>query len=133
MTEPSTRRCLIVEDQALIGLALEAYLEEAGYDPVGPFATNGEALRALEADAPDVAILDVLLKDGPCTPLVRELRRRGVPFAIYSGVRPAAVPPELKGVPWLEKPVAREELIKALDGLKPNGAAREDEETGAPA
>jgi DNA-binding response OmpR family regulator len=129
MTEPSTQRCLIVEDQALIGLSLEAYLAEAGYDPVGPFATNSEALRAIEADAPDLAILDILLKDGPCTPVVRELRRRGVPFAIYSGVRPVAVPPELKGVPWLEKPVAREALISALGGLKRNGAAPTGRET----
>ena len=133
MNGASPSRCLIAEDQALIGLSLEAYLAEAGYDPVGPFATNGEALRSIEEAAPDLAILDVLLKDGPCTPLVRELRRRGVPFAIYSGMKPAAVPPELAGVPWLEKPVAREELIRAIEGLKPNGAAPTDGETDASA
>jgi DNA-binding response OmpR family regulator len=131
MNGSSTRRCLIAEDQALIGLSLEAYLADAGFDPVGPFASNGEALRSIEAAAPDLALLDVLLKDGPCTPLVRELRRRGVPFAIYSGMKPAAVPPELAGVPWLEKPVAREELIRALEGLEPNGAPPKDGETTA--
>jgi DNA-binding response OmpR family regulator len=133
MNAISTPRCLIAEDQALIGLSLEAYLADAGYDPVGPFASNGEALRSIEEAAPDLALLDVLLRDGPCTPLVRELRRRRVPFAIYSGVKPAAVPPELAGVPWLEKPVAREELIHALDGLKPNGVFPKDGETAAPA
>jgi DNA-binding response OmpR family regulator len=133
MNESPTRRCLIAEDQALIALSLEAYLADAGYDPVGPFATNGAALRSIEAAPPDLALLDVLLKDGPCTPLVRELRRRGVPFAIYSGVKPPVVPPELAGVPWLEKPVAREELIRALGGLKPNGVGRKDGETDAQA
>jgi DNA-binding response OmpR family regulator len=133
MNGSSTRRCLIAEDQALIGLSLEAYLADAGYDPIGPFATNGEALQSIDGAAPDLALLDVLLRDGPCTPLVRELRRRGVPFAIYSGMKPAAVPPELAGVPWLEKPVAREELIRALDGLKPNGATPKDGETEASA
>jgi CheY-like chemotaxis protein len=131
MTETSARRCLIAEDQALIGLSLEAYLADAGYEPIGPFATNDEALRSIGETVPDLALLDVLLRDGPCTPLVRELRRRGVPFAIYSGVKPHALPPELEGVPWLEKPAAREELIRALDGLEPNGVVRKDGETGA--
>jgi CheY-like chemotaxis protein len=133
MVEPSPPRCLIAEDQALIALSLEAYLADAGYEPLGPFATNSEALRSLETAVPDVALLDVLLKDGPCTPIVRELRRRGVPFAIYSGVKPAAVPPELADVPWLEKPVAREALIEALGSLSPNGAAPNDGETAASA
>jgi DNA-binding response OmpR family regulator len=133
MDEAPTTRCLIAEDQALIGMSLEAYLADAGYEPVGPFATNTEALRALESAAPDVALLDVLLKDGPCTPIVRELRRRGVPFAIYSGVKPAALPPELAEVPWLEKPVARDALIKALGALTPGGAPVADGETGASA
>ena len=127
------QRCLIAEDQALIGLSLEAYLAEAGYEPLGPFATNGEALRSLETGGADLAILDVLLKDGPCTPLVRELRRRGVPFAIYSGIKPATVPPELASVPWLEKPVARQELLKVLEGLAPNGGAPSGGETAASA
>ena len=40
----SPLRCLLVEDQALIGMALEAYLEGAGYEVAGPFATSAAAL-----------------------------------------------------------------------------------------
>jgi DNA-binding response OmpR family regulator len=132
MTQHSPLRCLIVEDQALIGMSLEAYLAEAGFEPVGPFATNAEALRSIEAAPPDLAILDVLLKDGPCTPLIRELRRTRVPFTIYSGMKPAMVPQDLADVPWLEKPVPRQDLIDTLSSLarRPSKASAPGETIG---
>ena len=107
--------CLIAEDQALIGLALEAYLDDAGFDVAGPFPANTDAVRWLERSRPRLAVVDVQLKDGPCLTLARELKNRGVPFAVYSGLPPAAqLPPELQDVPWLEKPVARETLVQVL-------------------
>jgi hypothetical protein len=46
------------------------------------------------------------------------LKGRNTPFAIYSGLPyTASLPEELKGVPWLEKPVPREELTQALTRL----------------
>ena len=115
----SSPRCLIVEDQALIGMALEASLEEAGFTVAGPFSSTVDALAWLTENTPELALLDVLLKDGPCTRLVRELRGRGVPFAIYSGLKPPHMPPpELADVPWLEKPVAREALVKTLSQMQ---------------
>src|SRR5215210_7488925 len=80
------RCCLILEDQALIGLALEASLEEAGFSVAGPFGKSADALHWLGERTPDLALIDVLLKDGPCLPVARELRKRRVPFAIYSGL-----------------------------------------------
>jgi DNA-binding response OmpR family regulator len=110
--------CLVVEDQALIGMALEASLEEAGFQISGPFARAAEAVKWLQANTPDIALLDLVLGDGPCTQLATTLRARGVPFAIYSGVRPPAVrPPEFDGVPWLEKPVSRTDLTAVLVDL----------------
>src|SRR5918998_1887406 len=90
--------CLLIEDQALIGMALEASLEDAGFRVAGPFMSNAEALAWLETHTPDVALLDVLLKDGPCTAVARALRGRSVPFAIYSGLKPFGRPPELESV-----------------------------------
>jgi DNA-binding response OmpR family regulator len=119
--------CLIVEDQALIGLSLEAYLEEKGYDVAGPFLTNFDALRWLKGHTPELALLDVMLKDGPCLELARLLKSRAVPFAIYSGLRPQGVPPELEEAPWLEKPVSRADLARVLAELAarvPQGATQ---------
>jgi DNA-binding response OmpR family regulator len=108
-------RCLLAEDQALIGMALEAYLEDAGYDVAGPFATSAAALASLETQPPQVAIIDYKLRDGCCLKLVHALRDSGVPFLVYSGLpRLPEQSPEFDGVPWLEKPTDRPELLMAL-------------------
>jgi DNA-binding NtrC family response regulator len=99
--------CLVAEDQALISLALEDTLEDAGLAVAGPFASCQEALAWAEEHTPEIAIIDFQLKDGPCTKLAKELRRRGVPVIIYSGYpHGETIPPELDGLPWLEKPTA---------------------------
>ncbi len=105
-------------------MAIEAFLEDAGFRVAGPFMSNAEALAWLEGHTPDVALLDVLLRDGPCTGVVRALRGRSIPFAIYSGLRPGNRPPELETVPWMEKPVSREDLAKALREITPHMTGR---------
>jgi DNA-binding response OmpR family regulator len=110
--------CLVAEDQALLGLALEAYLDEAGFEVAGPFTGNADAVRWLERSQPEFAIVDVVLKDGPCLKLAKELKNLGVPFAIYSGLPKAEpLPPELQDVPWLEKPASRETLVQVLSAM----------------
>ena len=111
-------RCMIVEDQALIGMSLEAFLEDAGFNVAGIFMSNTHALQWLEEDVPDVAVLDIMIRDGTSLEIARALKRRGVPFAIYSGLPPKGdCPTELQDVPWLEKPVSRETLVSVLGQL----------------
>jgi DNA-binding NtrC family response regulator len=115
-------RCLIVEDQALVAMSLEAYLEEAGIEVTATFPSNTKALKWLDAHTPELALVDVMLADGPCVKLARELKNRGIPFVIYSGLPPARdCPPELREVPWLEKPVERAALTSALVQLLASG------------
>ncbi len=115
MTRPC---CMIVEDQALIGMSLEAYLEDAGFSIAGPFLCCADALRWLEHSPPQVAVLDVSLRDGTSLPIAHELKGRNTPFAIYSGLpfTPGLLA-ELQGVPWLEKPVPREQLTETIARL----------------
>jgi len=111
--------CMIVEDQALIGMSLEAYLEEAGFSVAGPFPSCAGALGWLEHNTPQVAVLDVTLRDGTSLPIAKMLKGRNTPFAVYSGLPfTASLPEELKNVPWLEKPVPREELTQTLTRLR---------------
>lgn len=115
-------RCMIVEDQALIGMSLEAFLEDAGFEVAGIFMSNVQALKWLESDAPDIALLDVMIRDGTSLAIARALKSRGVPFAVYSGLPAKAdCPPELRNVPWLEKPVSRETLLGVLGRLADPG------------
>ncbi len=44
----------------------------------GPFALCADALRALNKSVLDAAVLDAVLKDGPCSELAHELKRRDV-------------------------------------------------------
>jgi DNA-binding NtrC family response regulator len=120
MNEPC---CMIVEDQALIGMSLEAYLEEAGFLVAGPFPSCADALQWLESNTPQVAVLDVSLTDGTALPIARELKGRNTPFAVYSGLPFSAnLPEEFDDVPWLEKPAPREELTQTLARLRQGDA-----------
>jgi DNA-binding NtrC family response regulator len=112
MTDRS--RCLVIEDQTLIAMSIETYLEEAGI-AVQTVASIAEARAWLEANTANIAIVDFMLKDGPATELAGELNRRAIPFVIYSGYPPRQnMPSELQGVPWLEKPTSRDDLLKVV-------------------
>src|SRR4051812_22446914 len=77
---------MIVEDEPIIALALEEEFLQATFLVSGPFRTCTDALSALDSEVPDVAVLDSILEDGPCHDLALELKRRGVPFLICSGM-----------------------------------------------
>src|SRR3954463_6247535 len=99
--------CLIVEDEALIALALADGLEEAGHDVLGPIDKGSAVLEALTHLDPDMAILDTRLRDGPSYAVALELRRRRIPFVISSGHQPPKEPlPAYADVPWAEKPAS---------------------------
>src|SRR5215210_8473708 len=112
--------CLIAEDQALIGMSLEAYLDEMGFVVAGPFTTQGQALAWLATNVPNLAILDYKLGEGTCADIARELNARGVPVIVYSGMkRGPDIPAELQAACWLEKPVPRSALLKVVNELLP--------------
>ena len=112
--------CLIVEDQALIGMALEADLEDAGLRPSEPLRSKAAALAWLAVETPDLAILDFRLTDGDCTDVATELTRRRVPLVFYSGCpQEPGLPLELRHAPWIEKPCERTALLAALAAAAP--------------
>lgn len=57
-------RILIVEDETLIALELTESLERGGHEVMGPAATMAEALALCEAGPPELAVLDINLRDG---------------------------------------------------------------------
>ena len=106
--------CLIIEDQALIAISIETYLEDVGMT-VQTVSSMAEARDWLAAGMADVAIVDFMLKDGPATELARELNRRAIPFVIYSGYpQRESISSKLHGAPWLEKPASRDDLLRVV-------------------
>jgi DNA-binding response OmpR family regulator len=117
------RTVLLLEDEALIALALQDDLEEVGYSVAGPFATCVDALSWLECHRPNLAVLDTVLKDGPCKEVALRLTSLGVPLLVYSGLaEDMNALPELASAIWVEKPATAQALLQALAGLD-NGAA----------
>jgi len=78
-------RVLVVEDDFIIAMELEAILTDAGAKLAGSCRTVAEALAACAADGVDVAILDIRIGEETVAPVARALTARGVPFFFYSG------------------------------------------------
>src|SRR4051812_17077208 len=95
-------------------------LSDEGHRVIGPIESRTEALTVVEQARPDVAILDIMLRDGSCGPVISELRDRGIPFMIFSGRgRGEAAIDKLDDVPWVKKPGRLHELAAALNSLTP--------------
>ena len=112
-------RCLVLiaKNEAIIGLNIQDEREDVGYAVAGPFSTCAEASAWLKANTPDVAVLDIHLRDGACVELAEELTHLGVPFAVYSGELEADTLPAFKGATWVEKPARAATLIDAVAEL----------------
>ena len=79
-------RVLVCDDEPQILRALRITLRDAGFEVV-PAATAGEALDAAALQAPDAAILDLVLPDGDGIDVTRELREwSALPILVLSAV-----------------------------------------------
>lgn len=110
---PDRPCALIVESNAAIGLYLADDLDAQGYTTAGPFTCAG-AVKWLTTHTPDIAVLDVDLQSGSCVEMARELKRRNVPFIVYSAHEQRYALPEFHDVPWVSIPSTADALHKAL-------------------
>jgi CheY-like chemotaxis protein len=65
MTAPSPLNVLIVEDEVLLAVELGFLVREAGHRDVGHAMSSAEAVQLARSLAPDLALVDVHLRDGP--------------------------------------------------------------------
>ncbi len=110
-------RILVVEDDLLIAMDLVDELESAGIQVAGPARTVQDALRMIEAQEIDAALLDVHLHDEDSYPIAAALQERGLPFAFLSGHAAGALPPEFSGHVVLQKPVVTALLTSMIDTM----------------
>jgi len=79
--KPTEAKLLVVDDEPNIRELLSTSLRFAGFEVVA--AANGrEALAAVEADEPDLAVLDVMLPDMDGFTITRKLRAAGRHFPV---------------------------------------------------
>jgi DNA-binding response OmpR family regulator len=98
------RRVLIVEDDPMVALDLEAIVVGATNADVAVAQSVKEASRVLREAVFDAALLDIDVLDGKTFPVAHLLAERGTPFAFVSGARREDVPLPLRQVPFLPKP-----------------------------
>jgi hypothetical protein len=110
-------RLLVVEDEPMVALELEAELTDAGAVVIGPVGTVEAAARLIEAEPLDAALLDANLAGRPVDSLAAALAARGVPFAFASGYGRSGLPEGFRDRPLLGKPFGAEALVAVVGSL----------------
>ena len=108
------QRILIVEDEPLIGIDLEAAVKDSGGIVVAIASTVVDATRSVETETLHGAIVDLRLRHELATPVLERLVTRNIPFVIHSGQADAAIGAEWPGVPIIDKPALPETVMAAL-------------------
>src|SRR3954465_7503624 len=109
------RSILIVEDEPLIAMMLEDFLDSLGLTITGTCETVQCALDEVEKGGFDLAILDVNLKGENVWPVATKLREKKVPFVIATGGHVDPPPPEFNDAPVIEKPYAVDRVTSAIE------------------
>ncbi|NIX76145.1 response regulator [Microvirga sp. c23x22] len=113
-------RVLILEDDPLIALDLQAILENDGHEVVSVCDSLAEARGHLE-DGFDCALLDIDLVDGKSFGVATVLMERHIPFAFVSASHPGEVPDTLRVASFIAKPFEEEAILRSLEEVVPGG------------
>ena len=112
---PGPRTILIVEDEPLIAMMLEDFLESLGHSVSATCDTVKDALAETEKGGFEVAILDVNLKGENVWPVAERLREQGIPFVLATGGHVDPPPAQFSSVPVIEKPYTVDRVTPALN------------------
>ena len=111
-------RIMIVEDEALVAMALREALDELGFSVVGPFGRISEAMIALRNNHVDAAVLDVNLGGELIYPLADVLVADRVRFVFITGYGAEEIEHRYASVPILQKPI-EPGALKSVFALAP--------------
>jgi CheY-like chemotaxis protein len=112
------QRILIVEDEPLIAMMLEDFLEVLGKQLAGQADTVADALALIDGGGIDAAILDVNLRGGEQSWAIADaLAARNVPFVFATGGSQEGLIEAHRTRPTLAKPFTMDGVGKALDSL----------------
>jgi ActR/RegA family two-component response regulator len=107
-------RVLIVEDSWHLSTGLRRLLEGRGATVDGPVATIADAMRLVSESTPDVALVDINLRDGELSyELIEWLQDRGIRIVVLTGYSDISLQEDKVAV-ILQKPARDEVLIASL-------------------
>jgi CheY-like chemotaxis protein len=111
------KRILVIEDEVLLSMDIEASLIEAGYTVVGPAGTLERARQLVGEERLDAALVDANLSGHPVDAIVAALTRRKIPFAFVTGYGRDALPEGFREAALLSKPFSSRELLQKVRSL----------------
>jgi CheY-like chemotaxis protein len=113
MTSP--RSILIVEDEPLIAMMLEDFIQSLGHKVSASCDNVASALKEVAKGEFDLAILDVNLKGESVWPVAAALREKGIAFVLATGGHVDPPPPEFRNVPTIEKPYTIDRVTPIIE------------------
>lgn len=112
------QKILIVEDEPLIAMMLEDFLDALDRAVAGTADSVATALELVEAGGIDAAIMDVNLRGGEQSwPVADALTARGIPFVLATGGAGDMIAEAYRDRPVLSKPFTMDSVEKVLDSL----------------
>lgn len=108
---------LIVEDEALLAMDMEAMVEDCGHNVVGEAASLYDVEAFADDLAPDLAFVDVQLAKGTSgLDVCRFIRKRWInAFIVFVTANPTKVPDDYCGAHGIiSKPFSRNGLMAAM-------------------
>ena len=110
------RKILLVEDEMMVAMLLEAVLEKEGCTVISVGHLEQATLFATER-AIDAAVLDVNLHGKRSYPVADALTARGIPFVFSTGYGDVELLRLYPNRPAFAKPYKPEDLIATLSSL----------------
>jgi CheY-like chemotaxis protein len=112
-----SKSILIVEDEAMIGMMLEDYLETLGYRLHAVASTVEEACDHARAGGFDAALVDCNLQGEKAWPIADILADSDIPFVFATGGMADDLPAPHAGRPTLAKPFTIGAVERALEKI----------------
>ncbi|GJD93690.1 response regulator [Methylobacterium iners] len=119
-------RILVVEDEALIALELECLLDDLGHVTIGVVGNSQEAIALGRSAAPDVALVDIHLIDGPTgIEVARALSADQRTTVVFMTANSKRIPPDFAGAfGVIAKPYSERAVANALHYVAERRAGR---------
>ncbi|MCJ8139289.1 HWE histidine kinase domain-containing protein [Falsirhodobacter halotolerans] len=112
---PQAAHVMLLEDQFLIAMDVEAMLEDAGFQTISLASNVNDALALVESGVVELAVLDVNLGRETSLPVAEALHARGIPFVFATGYdEGSALPKHMRDVQVVRKPYDQGNLVAAL-------------------
>jgi CheY-like chemotaxis protein len=108
---------LVVEDEAMIGMMIEDFLDTLGYRLHGLATSLAEGCAMAGQGGFDGAILDCNLRGEKSWPIAEVLHGRGIPFVFATGGNADDVPTAFAHRPSLAKPFTIGAVERALEQI----------------